>query len=210
MKTRQMGTRTLLLTAGLATALTTAGAIAGMHGGGGQGGGMHQNAPDATEGRMMGGSGMGGMMSRMMGGSGSGGMMAPCPMMQGGAAMGGMMPGMMGPMDLSGIDLTEDQQSRARELRHAHREEHYQRMARMMNLREDMHALMQSDSPDPDAVQELHGRMAAVHGEMLAENVRLRNAVRQMLTPEQRGALDKTPPQGAAPGSGGDDHAEHH
>ena len=205
MKTRSTGKRVFLLTATLVTGLATAGAIAGMHGAG-QPGGMHQGTGNAPQGGMMGGSGMG----QMMGGSGMRGMMASCPMMQGGGGMGGMMPGMMSPMDMSGIDLTEDQQSQARELRHGHREEQYQRKARMMNLREDMHALMRSDSPDPDAVRELHGRMAEVHGAMLADHVRLRNAMREMLTDEQREALDAGARQEAVPESGTDEHADHH
>ena len=214
MKTRSSGKRALLLTAALLTSLATAGAMAGMHGGAGPARGMQHGSSDTPRGGMMGeGSGM----SQMMGGSGMRGMMASCPMMQGGGGMGGMMggqrgmmPGMKSPMDMSGIDLTDDQQSQARELRHAHREEQYQRKARMMNLREDMHALMRSDSPDPDAVRDLHGRMAEVHGAMLADHVRLRNAMREMLTDEQREALDAGARQEAVPESGTDEHADHH
>lgn len=202
------GKRTLLLTVALVTALATAGAVAGMHGGAGagDGGGMHQATPDGPRDGMMGRSGMGGMMQS-------------CAMMRGGAhGMGGMMgqhssgmiPGMMAPMDLSGADLTAEQREQARELRQTHREEHFQRMARMVNLREDMHALMQNDTPDPDAAQELHGRMAAVHGEILAENIRLRNAMREMLTQEQRETLRQAAPQDTEPGPEGDDHDDHH
>jgi periplasmic protein CpxP/Spy len=128
----------------------------------------------------------------------------PCPMMQHRAAgmrrgMGAEMGGMMGHMamdqegiDLAGIELTAEQRAQVRELRQSHRRQHFERMARAINLRDDLQALMQEETPDPNAVQRLHARMAEIHGEMLADNVRLRNSVREVLTVEQRQALSRS------------------
>lgn len=127
--------------------------------------------------------GMQGMKSGSMHGGGQGGgMMQDCPMMGGGSgSMQGMMGGGMhgggqGGMDMmQRLDLDDDQREQMRERRSEHRHEHYARKAEMMDLREEMHALMHSDRPDPDAVRELHGRMADLHGDMMADRIRLRN-----------------------------------
>ncbi|MFU8814872.1 MAG: Spy/CpxP family protein refolding chaperone [Pseudomonadales bacterium] len=143
----------------------------------------------------------------------------PCPMMQqrsGGMGRGMPMEGMMGPMgmglegsELEGVELTPQQRNQARELRQTHRQRHYERMARAMNLRDDLHAQMREEMPDPDTVQRLHARMAEVHGEMLADNVRLRNAIRGILTPEQRQALQQRRP-GSTAAASEPDHDAHH
>lgn len=132
--------------------------------GGGQGG--------MGSGMMMGG-GQGGMDSGMMMG-GQGGMM-PCPMMSGMGGMGGM----------SGM-LDEEQQNSLREMRQEHRSAHFERMAEMMNLRDDMMLLMQAERPDPEEVKALHGQMATLHGEMMADKVRMHNQMQDLLTDEQR------------------------
>jgi periplasmic protein CpxP/Spy len=147
----------------------------------------------------------------------------PCPMMQPRSrgmhrGVGGESAGMMGYMalgqdpatalDLEGIDLTPEQRAQVRDLRHSHRQRHYERLALAMNLRDDLRMLMQEETPDPNAVQRLHARMAAVHGEMLADGVRLRNTVREMLTPEQRQALSQSGT--AASGAVEEDHTAHH
>lgn len=113
-----------------------------------------------------------------MGGSQSGmGMMqgGGTGMMQGGGT--GMMPG---------LDLNAEQQSQMRERRSEHRKQQLTRMGNMLDLRDEMHMLMAEQRPDPEAVQELHGRMADLQGEMLANRIRLRNEIQDMLTDEQR------------------------
>ena len=137
-----------------------------------------------------------GMMGGGMQGGGQGGMMQDCPMMGGGmmgggsGGMQGMMGGGMGMHDgmgmMRGLDLDDDQHARMRERRSEHRHQQFSRMAEMMDLRDEMHALMRSERPDPDAVRELHGRMADVHGDMMADSIRLRNDMQEMLTDEQR------------------------
>lgn len=90
----------------------------------------------------------------MMGQEGMESMMEDCPMMQ--QRAGGMRQGMGGMtdpmgMDLAGIELSPEQRAQVRELRQNHRQRHYQRMASAMNLRDDLHALMQEEMPNPEA-----------------------------------------------------------
>jgi len=137
----------------------------GMMMGGGQGG--------MGPGMMMGG-GQGGMGPGMMMGGGQGGMM-PCPLMGGMGAMGG-----------AAAMLDDEQLSTLREMRKAHRSAYFERMGEMMNLREEMLLLMQADRPDSEEVKTLHGQMADLHGEMMADEVRMRNQMQDLLTDEQR------------------------
>ncbi|PMR67155.1 Spy/CpxP family protein refolding chaperone [Halomonas heilongjiangensis] len=156
--------------------------------GGMMGGGM---GPGMMGGMMGGGMGPG-MMGGMMGG-GQGGMM-PCPMMSGPGM--GMMQQMLEP----------EQYREMRELMQEHRPIQFERMGQLMNLREDLMAAMHDSRPDPETVQELHGRMAELHGEMLAERVRLHNAMHDLLTEEQRQQLQEAAPPTVDP----DDHDAHH
>ena len=99
----------------------------------------------------------------------------PCPMMGGMGAMSGM----------SGM-LDEQQMSTMREMRQEHRSAQLERMGEMMNLRDDMMQLMQAERPDPEEVKGLHGQMANLHGDMMADKVRMRNQMQDLLTDEQR------------------------
>jgi len=123
------------------------------------------------------GSGMGPGMGAMM--------TEDCP-------MGGMGMGrhgdrmMMSPGAMHRLDLDEDQRERMREMRREQMVEHAERQARMLELREDMDALLREEQPDPDAVEDLHARMAEHHGRMLADRVRMRNAMHDLMTDEQR------------------------
>ncbi|MDI5889571.1 Spy/CpxP family protein refolding chaperone [Halomonas rhizosphaerae] len=166
-----------------------------MGGQGGMGPGMMMGGQGGMgPGMMMGG--QGGMdPGMMMGGQGG---MGPGMMMGG---QGGMGPGMMmgGQGGMAGI-LDEEQLSSLREIRREHRSAHFERMGEMMNLRDDMMLLMQAERPDPEEVQALHGQMATLHGEMMADKVRMRNRMQDLLTDEQReqlkqGASSRKSPQ---------------
>ena len=184
-------------------------------GAGGSGIALAQGMPDTQPGQgggMMGG-GQGGMGSGMMGG-GQGGMGSG--MMGGG--QGGMGPGMMGggmmpcPMMGEGMGMRQemldpDQRSQMRELMQEHRPAQFERKGRLMNLRDDLMAEMHGERPDPEAVQAMHGRMAELHGEMMAEMVRMRNAMHDLMTDEQRQRLQQATPEG---GVDPDDHDAHH
>ena len=114
------------------------------------------------------------MMKGMMGG----GMMA-CPMM-GGAGM-----------RMLREVLDPEQHDEMRALMQEHRPAQFERMGRLMNLREDLMAELRGERPDPEEGQALHGRMAELHGEMMAERVRLENTMNDLLTDEQRQQVEQ-------------------
>ncbi|MBF8221076.1 Spy/CpxP family protein refolding chaperone [Halomonas sp. 328] len=120
----------------------------------------------------------------------------------------GTMPGMMGASGMGMMPMLDPEQRREmREMMQTQRPAQFERMARLMNLRDDLLAEMHGERPDPEAVQALHGQMAELHGEMLTEMVRLRHAMHDLLTEEQRQQLQQaTPERGVDP----DDHDAHH
>ncbi|WP_404296546.1 Spy/CpxP family protein refolding chaperone [Halomonas sp.] len=123
--------------------------------------------------------GMGpGMMGYGQGGMGPGmmmGNMMPCPMM--GESMGMM------------SSLDPDQRSQMRELMQAHRPAQFERMGKLMDLRLDMMEAMHGERPDPERLQALHAQMAELQGETMAAMMRMRNAMHDLLTDEQRQQL---------------------
>ncbi|SFU96286.1 Spy/CpxP family protein refolding chaperone [Halomonas korlensis] len=180
----------------------------------GSGVALAQSMPDSQPGQgsdmMRGSGGQGGMDPGMMGGmmgDGQGGMgpgmmrgmmggeMMPCPMM-GGAGMG-MMQEMLDP----------EQRDEMRALTQEHRPAQFERMGRLMNLRDDLMTEMRGERPDPEKVQALHGRMAELHGEMMAERVRMQNAMHDLMTDEQRQQLQQATPESDVDP---EDHEAHH
>ncbi|TDN97843.1 MULTISPECIES: periplasmic heavy metal sensor [Halomonas] len=109
-----------------------------------------------------------------------------------GQGYGPMGPGMMGPGYGQGgfFQLFDAQQrSAARELMQEHQRSQLKRANKMMELREQMFSLMQQARPDPDEVKTLNAQMSELQGEMIAERVRLHNALQDLLTEEQRQRL---------------------
>ncbi|MFW3613798.1 Spy/CpxP family protein refolding chaperone [Billgrantia antri] len=185
----------------IGSGMTGGGMGPGMMGGGmgpgmmGSGMGPGMMGGGMGPGMMSGGMGpgmMGGGMGPGMMGDGMGGMM-PCPMMSGG-----------GKNMLSVLD--QEQRSEYRELMQEHRPAQFERMGQLMNLRDDMMTALHTERPDPEEVQTLHGRMAKLHGEMMAEMVRMRNAMHDLMTEEQREQLQQATPQAVDP----EDHEAHH
>ena len=101
--------------------------------------------------------------------------MMPCPMMEG-----------MGSMFGIGGMLDEQQMSTMREMRQEHRAAQLERMGELMNLRDDMMQTMQTERPEPEEIKALHAQMANLHGDMMADNVRMHNQMQDLLTDEQR------------------------
>ncbi|MFO8045587.1 MAG: Spy/CpxP family protein refolding chaperone [Halomonas sp.] len=170
--------QTIALSMSLALGLAGSGMAAAQQ----TGSGMMNGGQGGMGPGMMGGGqgGMGpGMMGGMMGGGMMGGMM-PCPMMGEGMGMMSM--------------LDPDQRSQMREMMQEHRPAQFERKGRLMNLRDDLMAEMHGERPDPEQVQALHGRMAELHGEMMAEMVRMRNAMHDLLSDEQRQQLREAMP----------------
>ncbi|UXZ53979.1 Spy/CpxP family protein refolding chaperone [Halomonas sp. 7T] len=183
-----MDIRKLTLAFGLTLALSASGTgVAFAQGMMGDQAGQGRSMMGGTIGDGQGGMGPG-MMGEMMGGG-----MMPCPMMAEGMGMMSM--------------LDDEQRSEMRELMQEHRPAQFERMGRMMNLRDDLMAEMQQDRPDPAAVQERHASMAELHGEMMAEMVRMRNAMHDLMSDEQRQQLEQTPSDNDVDP---EDHDAHH
>jgi len=103
--------------------------------------------------------------------------------------------------------LSAEQPDELRELMQEHHPAQFERMGQAKGLREELMAELQQERPDPDAVHEIHGRMAEIHGAMMVERVRMRNSMYDLLTDEQREQLaDKTPDGADVP----NDHEAHH
>ncbi|MCE8002770.1 Spy/CpxP family protein refolding chaperone [Billgrantia ethanolica] len=169
------------------------GMMGGGMGPGMMGGGMGPGMMGGGMGPGMMGGGMGpGMMGGGMGPGMMGGGMMPCPMMDDGKGMMQM--------------LEPEQRNEMRELMREHRPAQFERMGQLMNLRDDLMAAMHGERPDPEEVQAIHAQMAELHGEMMAEMVRMRNAMHDLLTDEQREQLQQATPQADE----SDDHAAHH
>ncbi|MWJ28123.1 periplasmic heavy metal sensor [Halomonas sp. ZH2S] len=174
----------ITLAAGLGIAASGAASAQGMPQGGqgGMGPGMMMGGQGGMGPCMMMG-GQGGMgPGMMMGGQGG---MGPGMMMGG---QGGMGSGMMGNM---AEILDEEQLSSLREMRQEHRSAQFERMGEMMNLRDDMMSLMRAERPDPEEVKALHGQMATLRGEMMADKVRMHNQMQDLLTDEQREQMQR-------------------
>ena len=116
----------------------------------------------------------------MMGGQSG---MMPCPMMEG-----------MGSMSGIGGMLDEQQMSTMREMRQEHRAAQLERMGELMNLRDDMMQIMQTERPEQWKVKTLHAQMASLHGDMMADNVRMHNQMQDLLTDEQREQMSGSMP----------------
>ncbi|MDR9438715.1 MAG: periplasmic heavy metal sensor, partial [Halomonas sp.] len=123
-----------------------------------------------------------GMMGYGQGGMGPGMM---------GYGQGGMGPGMMmGGMGYGMMQILEpEQRSEMRELMQQHRPDQFERMGQMMDLRMALMEEMHAEAPDPEEVKALHGQMAKLQGEMMSEMVRMRNAMLDLLSDEQREQL---------------------
>ncbi len=169
-----------LLCSLLAGAMALPGTVAAQKGqGGGMQAGMQSGSPG---GGMQGGMGPPGMMA-----DGWGPSPGSCPGWMGGGRGYGYGTGPMGSMWR--LDLSEQQMAQLRELRREQYRMRAERGAEIAGMRDEMRRMLAAEQPDPQAVQELHGRMAEQRGEMLAEQIRLRNQMVELLDEEQRDQL---------------------
>lgn len=103
----------------------------------------------------------------------------------------GMRPGQTMMQEMGAIwgKLSDDQRSELRELMREYRPAQFERMGHAQNVREELIAELQQDRPDLDDVREIHRRMTEIQGEIMVERVRMRNAIYDLLTDEQREQL---------------------
>tara|TARA_B100000700_G_scaffold130043_1_gene145687 strand:+ start:221 stop:859 length:639 start_codon:yes stop_codon:yes gene_type:complete len=154
------------------------------YGQGGMGPGMMGYGQGGMGPGMM-GYGQGGMGPGMMGyghhgmglGMMMGGGMMPCTLMAEGMSMLSM--------------LDDDQRGEMLNLMQQHRPAQFERMGKMMDLRLELMGAMHADNPDLEEVRALHAQMGELRGEMMAEMVRMRGNILDLLTDEQREQLQR-------------------
>lgn len=66
---------------------------------------------------------------------------------------------------------------------------HVEKMFEIMDARDEMADALAAGQPDPQAVRELHGRMAKLQGELLQSRIEARNRMLELLTDDQRERL---------------------
>lgn len=145
------------------------------------------------------------------GGPGMGGAMGPGG--HRGPGMGGRMRGgrgMHGGMGIArrfaGLDLTDSQRDKLRELHEAAMRRNVQRRADAQLARMDLHKLMRSGNPSASAVNAQIDKVARLHADGLKAHFDTYMQARALLTPEQRKQLDQGPApvrRRQGPGSGG-------
>jgi len=84
------------------------------------------------------------------------------------------------------LDLSDDQKVAIKELHDANRAENVSLRKDMMKLRNEMQAEMMQDDPSEKTVLGISAKMNAVKGELQANRLKTRLAVRKELTSEQR------------------------
>ncbi len=100
---------------------------------------------------------------------------------------GGYHGGFGDPMSpLWALELEGEKLTMLRDLRRAHRELQAGHAVKLAEMRDEMAELLAVEKPDAEAVEELYLRMAELRGELLAERVRMRNEMIELLDEEQR------------------------
>lgn len=103
---------------------------------------------------------------------------------------GGFEGGFGDPMSpLWDLELKGERLAQMRQLRREHRELEAEKGVELAGMRDEMAELLAVEQPDPEAVRELHANMAEIEGRLLAERVRLRNDMLELLDDDQRQEL---------------------
>ena len=184
----QISKKSAVLALALSATLASGAAIA--HGGSGSGMGGGQGMMSQGQG-MMGGQGQGMMMGPGMMGQGMGpGMMGqgmgPGMMGQGMMGQGMMGQGMMGPYMSGVLGLSAEQREQLEGIQRENAGEHWQMMQEMQQHRRNMMEAYGQEAPDPGKVGDAFSRMMETRRDMIEQQVRMQNRMREVLTDEQR------------------------
>jgi len=107
-------------------------------------------------------------------------------------SMMGPMGGMMGPMGgmmmgyLAGLDLTDKQQEKIRDIQRDMRKNHFGLMESMMDTSDKLYKLYDADKPDPDKIGKVYDEIYKIKRKMIQEHIEIRNKIYDLLTKEQR------------------------
>ena len=122
------------------------------------------------------------MMGSMMGGS-----------MMGGSMMGGSMMGMfMG--NLAGLDLTDSQRDKIRDLHRAMRKQHLKLMEKMMDAGDKLSDTYADHPTDIGKIGDAYDGIYKIKRNMILQHVETRNKVVALLTKEQKEKLKSSRP----------------
>lgn len=133
-------------------------------------------------GMMGGGMGMMGMMGSGMMGSGMMDMMGPG--MMGGAGMG-----MMGVGPFAMLDLTNEQRQKIRDIQREQRQKQLQIAGKILEEQAQLDDLYVTDTPDPQKVGAVYGRIAKLQQQQIESQVAASNRMQAVLTKEQKEQL---------------------
>lgn len=146
---------------------------------------------------MMGGYGMG---PGMMGGYGTGsGMMGGYGMGSGMMGGYGIGHGMMGPYWGSGLDLTQEQQTRVNQIQDETRKAHWTLMGEMMNQQARLRDLYQAPKRDDAAIDQANKALGKLQQKMYDSSVEAQKRMEAVLTKEQQEKLRTYWRKGPAP-----------
>ena len=138
-----------------------------------------------------------GMGHPMMRDDGPMGMDGAAMIVHGGYGMGrmgdfGMGPGMMmGYPMMHRLGLSDDQRAKVRKIIEQHHKEMWSAMGDMIEARNKLRDLYDEDRPDPAKVGAAFAEVSKFRRQMLEVRLRIRNEIREVLTPQQREQLGK-------------------
>jgi periplasmic protein CpxP/Spy len=106
--------------------------------------------------------------------------------------MGGGRGDMMGAgllAELAQVDLSADQRTKVRDIMDADRTANMDAMQALGDARQSLNAAIYAVTPDPSAIASLQAKIAEGQSAQLAREVKVRQAVAEILTPEQKAKL---------------------
>jgi len=140
-----------------------------------------------AQGRVGGGLGGGLGGQQRMGGRQGGGRAGQ----MGGGRMGGARGGQMGgPLaELAQLDLSADQRAKVRDIMDADRAANADAMQALADARQALNAAIYAATPDAGAITALQAKVVAGETAQLAREVKIRQSIAEILTPEQKAKL---------------------
>lgn len=105
--------------------------------------------------------------------------------------MMGPMGGMMGPMgymmgNLAGLDLSDEQRDKIRDIHRNIRKKHFGLMEKMMDTSDKLYELYDVDKPNAEKIGKVYDEIYKIKRQMIQEHIIIRNKIFDLLTKEQR------------------------
>lgn len=91
--------------------------------------------------------------------------------------------------ELAQLDLTPEQRDKVRDIVEADRTKNMDSMQALMDARRDLNAAIYAETPDAKAIASLQAKIVEGETSQLARDIKLRQSVAEILTPEQKAKL---------------------